>query len=116
MSSTRHTRTRLFPHLFHLLIPLIAIVQLCFAKDDGLARTPPMGWRSWNLYALNVDQKLMERVMDGFTRRHYLVDGKETSLADLGYTNIGLDDGWQKCQNDSKKLKHTMVESHKFNF
>ena len=29
--------------------------------------------------------------------RDRLVDGKPTSLLDLGYVNCGLDDGWQDC-------------------
>ena len=30
------------------------------ALDDGLARTPPMGWRTWNAFMDDVDQPLME--------------------------------------------------------
>merc|ERR1719321_1829727 len=26
-----------------------------------------------------------------------MVDGKPTSLCDLGYCDVGLDDNWQKC-------------------
>ena len=25
------------------------------AKDDGLARTPPMGWNSWNAFEAKID-------------------------------------------------------------
>ena len=35
--------------------------------------------------------------MDGMVRRDRLVDGKPTSLCDLGYCDVGLDDNWQKC-------------------
>ena len=35
--------------------------------------------------------------MDGLTDRRRLVDGKPTSLLDLGYNQIGMDDGWQAC-------------------
>uniref|UniRef100_A0A7S2JDP7 Alpha-galactosidase n=1 Tax=Haptolina brevifila TaxID=156173 RepID=A0A7S2JDP7_9EUKA len=37
--------------------------------------------------------------MDGMVRRNprYTVDGKPTSLCDLGYCDVGLDDNWQKC-------------------
>jgi len=58
-----------------------------------------MGWRSWNLYGGNVKQDLIEGIMDGMVRRdpRYTVDGKPTSLCDLGYCDVGLDDNWQQC-------------------
>jgi len=36
-------------------------------------------------------------MVDAVTSRARLVDGKPTSLADLGYGRIGIDDGWQAC-------------------
>ena len=41
--------------------------------------------------------RLIERIMEGMAKRARLVDGKPTSLLDLGYSNVGLDDNWQKC-------------------
>ena len=37
--------------------------------------------------------------MEGMVRRdpRYTVAGKPTSLCDLGYCDVGLDDNWQKC-------------------
>lgn len=35
--------------------------------------------------------------MQGMVRRDRLVDGKPTSLCDLGYCDVGLDDNWQAC-------------------
>ena len=32
--------------------------------DNGLARTPPMGWNSWNKFACNVDETLIKRMAD----------------------------------------------------
>ncbi|KAG8463385.1 hypothetical protein KFE25_004896 [Diacronema lutheri] len=67
------------------------------ALNDGLARTPPMGWRSWNTFGANVDQQLMEETMVLVAARDRRVDGVPTSLCDLGYCDVGLDDGWQLC-------------------
>ena len=56
------------------------------ANDNGLAMTPPLGWRSWNLFGADVNQYLIESIMDGMvkrTRRDHL--GQLTSLCDLGY-------------------------------
>merc|ERR1711934_1319437 len=74
-----------------------ALVIFTHANDNGLARTPPMGWRSWNLYGANVNQDLITGIMDGMVSRKRSVDGQPTSLCDLGYCDVGLDDNWQKC-------------------
>ena len=66
------------------------------ANDNGLALTPPMGWRSWNLFGENVNQSLMQSIMDGLT-----VKRNGTSLSDLGYSDAGLDDNWQACGSPS---------------
>jgi len=55
-----------------------------------------MGWRSWNLYGANVNQDVIEGIMDGMTKKHTF-DGEPTSLCDLGYCDVGLDDNWQDC-------------------
>lgn len=82
---------------------LAALISLAVAPswvagiDNGLGRTPPMGWRSWNLYGANVNQELITGIMDGVVSKKRTVDGVPTSLCDLGYCNVGLDDNWQKC-------------------
>ncbi|CAE8716689.1 unnamed protein product, partial [Polarella glacialis] len=76
------------------------------AIDNGLGRTPPMGWRSWNLYGANVNQTLMESIMDGMVARKRSVDGVPTSLCDLGYCDVGLDDNWQACGAGHKFSYH----------
>ena len=35
--------------------------------------------------------------MSGIVDRSRMVNGKLTSLADLGYSDVGLDDNWQQC-------------------
>lgn len=71
--------------------------------DDGLAETPPMGWRSWNLYGGDVSQDLiLEMAHAALIRRDPAGnrDPNGISLKDLGYNDIGLDDNWQDCQNE----------------
>ena len=65
--------------------------------DDGLARTPPMGYRTWNDVHGNVNVSYIKAMVDAVASRKRLVDGKPTSLLDLGYGRVGLDDGWQAC-------------------
>jgi len=68
-----------------------------FAIDNGKGITPPMGWRSWNLYGGNVYQELIASQMDGITSRKRSVNNVPTSLSDLGFKDVGLDDNWQAC-------------------
>lgn len=66
------------------LLLLAAGTRTCSALENGLARTPPLGWRSWNLFGLHIDDQLMYRIAEGITNRSRLVNGTPASLADLG--------------------------------
>ncbi len=44
-----------------------------------------------------MNQELLQKQMDGVLSRKRSVDGVPTSLFDLGYTDVGLDDAWQLC-------------------
>ena len=77
------------------MLQLLATLPL--TNENGLARTPPLGWRSWNTFGADVNQSLIEGIMDGMVRKDRNVDGVPTSLCDLGYCDVGLDDNWQKC-------------------
>jgi alpha-galactosidase len=37
------------------------------ALDNGLARTPPMGWNSWNKFGCNVSDALIRGVADAIS-------------------------------------------------
>eukprot|EP00041_Stephanoeca_diplocostata_P009310 m.143095 g.143095 ORF g.143095 m.143095 type:complete len:439 (-) comp17688_c0_seq1:138-1454(-) len=81
----------------HQSAVVAALAMVVVANDNGKAITPPLGWRSWNLYGANVNQALIESIMDGMVKKTYKVNGKPTSLCDLGYCDVGLDDNWQAC-------------------
>jgi alpha-galactosidase len=66
------------------------------AGRNGQALTPPMGWRSWNQFGADVDQALFEAIAAALADRSRTVGGVPSSLADLGYVNVGLDDAWQE--------------------
>lgn len=69
----------------------------CPAIDNGLGLTPPLGWRTYNAFGGSPTQVIMEAAMDAMVDRSRLVDGKPTSLLDLGYKHVGLDGGWNFC-------------------
>ena len=95
----------LFQMARQLLLVCVA-VSTVHGIDNGLGRTPPMGWRSWNLYGANVNQSLMQHIMDGMVSRKRQVNGVPTSLCDLGYCDVGLDDNWQDCKGGHQYSYH----------
>jgi alpha-galactosidase len=56
------------------------------ALDNGVARTPPLGWNSWNKFACNVSEDLIKSVADAVVR---------TGMKDAGYQYVVIDDCWQ---------------------
>lgn len=54
--------------------------------SDGLARTPPMGWSSWNRFGAAIDDRTVREIAD-----HLVSSG----LRDAGYRYVNIDDGWQ---------------------
>jgi alpha-galactosidase len=58
----------------------------CYAqKFDDLAKTPPMGWNTFNTFAGNFDEALLRNMVD------LLVS---TGMRDAGYIYIIVDDNW----------------------
>ncbi|HXI24523.1 MAG TPA: glycoside hydrolase family 27 protein, partial [Pyrinomonadaceae bacterium] len=54
--------------------------------DNGLARTPPMGWNSWNKFASRVDDTSVRGIADAMA---------SNGMKDAGYTYINIDDTWE---------------------
>ena len=68
------------------LLLLALLASLAVAGFNGQARTPPMGWRSWNSYGCNISSP------DIIAAARGLADtSRGASLLSLGYTNVGLD-------------------------
>ena len=56
------------------------------ALDNGLARTPPLGWNAGNCYGTSVSSKDLRATADFFV---------SSGLREAGYTFVSSDDGWQ---------------------
>src|SRR2546423_4542329 len=54
--------------------------------DNGLARTPPMGWNSWNKFASRVDDPTVRSIADAMA---------SNGMKDAGYLYINIDDTWE---------------------
>ncbi len=74
-------------------VRLLLCLALAFAatpasaqKFDELARTPPMGWNSWNHYGCTIDETLIRRTADAMVAN---------GMRDAGYVYVNIDDCWQ---------------------
>jgi len=67
-------------------IVLFLCAWLALGIDNGVGKTPPMGWNSWNHYHCNIS--------DAMVRSTVLTIAKD-GLKEAGYKYICLDDCWQ---------------------
>lgn len=70
---------------FIFLLLFIISTYVHAQKFEGLAKTPPMGWNTWNKFACDVDEKLIRSAADAMV---------ESGLKDAGYVYIVIDDCW----------------------
>ncbi|GFP86609.1 alpha-galactosidase [Phtheirospermum japonicum] len=61
--------------------------------NNGLARTPQMGWNSWNFFACNINETVIKETADALV---------STGLANLGYNYVNIDDCWSDLVRDLK--------------
>jgi alpha-galactosidase len=64
-------------------LPLPALHNV---PDNGLAKTPPMGWNSWNKFAGRVDDAAVRGMADAMV---------SSGMKDAGYQYINIDDTWE---------------------
>ena len=65
----------------------------CLALDNGLGRTPQMGWNSWNHFHCGINQTIVEQTADAFIKY---------GLDKLGYEYVNIDDCWAKSRDSNK--------------
>jgi hypothetical protein len=69
------------------LVASIALIPLALGADDGVAITPPLGWRDWNAYGGNINQEIMVSTMIAMAAPF---PGTNISLKSLGFKDVGL--------------------------
>lgn len=68
----------------------LAIPALHDVPDNGLARTPPMGWNSWNHFAGRVTDATVRATADRIVA---------TGMKDAGYIYVNIDDTWEASRD-----------------
>ena len=88
-------------------IPIIFIIFFCFflyinTLNNGLGRTPQMGWNTWNKFGCNINEKLIRDTIDTLN---------SSGLIEAGYKYINLDDCWQiERDNITNKIKEDPIK------
>ncbi|CAM9317899.1 unnamed protein product [Lampetra fluviatilis] len=88
--------------LLHVLCALVSTVCV-LGLDNGLMRTPPMGWLAWERFRCNVDCKndpdncISERLFKAMADRL-----AEDGWRELGYVYVNIDDCWMSRQRDAR--------------
>ncbi len=66
--------------------PRLPIPELHDVPDNGLVRTPPMGWNSWNKFAGRVTDADVRAMADAMV---------SSGMSKVGYTYVNIDDTWE---------------------
>jgi len=83
------------PNVRSLCLPSLLLMLVALpapALDNGLAKTPPMGWNSWNKFGCNVSEQLVRETADAMV---------SSGMKDAGYQYIVIDDCWQVKRDDA---------------
>ncbi len=63
---------------------------------NGLAKTPPMGWNSWNKFASKVTDQLIRETADAMV---------SSGMKDAGYIYVNIDDTWEAGRDASGNIQ-----------
>ena len=76
-------------------LPKVTPPALHTVPDNGLARTPPMGWNSWNHFHRNIDDKTVREIADAMV---------SSGMKDAGYVFVNIDDTWEGTRDAEGNL------------
>jgi len=76
-------------------LPKVPLPQFKETPYNGLAKTPPMGWNSWNKFRTHFDDKTVREIADTVA---------SSGMRDAGYIYINIDDGWQGSRDAAGAL------------
>ncbi len=85
-----------------IILLTVFVVNYVSALNDGLVRTPPMGWLSWERFACQTD---CEKHPHSCINEQLYKDMADRLAADgfkeLGYQYVNIDDCWSEKERDS---------------
>ena len=81
--------------LFLVVVVALLAVNLSAQKFPQLAKTPPMGWNSWNKFACNVSETLIMGMADAMA---------SSGMKEAGYEYVVIDDCWQVARDKNGEI------------
>jgi alpha-galactosidase len=78
-----------------LCTTLLGLFACHAPQQGGLARTPPMGWNSWNHFGCDVSDRLIRETADALVA---------SGMRDAGYRYVVIDDCWELARDPSGTL------------
>jgi len=72
--------------IFLVVVVFFLAASTANALENGLARTPPMGWNSWNKFGCDVSESMIREMADAMV---------DSGMREVGYRYIVIDDCWQ---------------------
>jgi len=81
----RHRRSQTLVLRIAILLGSLLSLDHAAALDNGLVKTPPMGWNSWNAFAGTIDETKIRQIADVMV---------QSGMRDAGYVYLNLDDNW----------------------
>jgi len=76
-------------------LPKVELPPRRTVPSNGLAKTPPMGWNSWNKFRTQISDKTVREIADALV---------SSGMKAAGYEYINIDDGWQWKRDDQGKI------------
>lgn len=89
-----------------LLLLLIMMSVATLGAEEKLARTPPMGWNSWDSYGQTLDEQHLRQIADKMAKE----------LKPFGWQYVVIDEGWyiENLGADPKDYRFTISEDGRF--
>jgi len=75
---------------------LSALLPAADVPYNGLAKTPPMGWNSWNKFEKRVSDALIREVADAMVKN---------GMKDAGYVYVNIDDTWEAGRDEQGNIQ-----------
>ncbi len=79
-----------YPPFQHVTPPALQDVPY-----NGLTKTPPMGWNSWNTFENRIDDKTVREMADEMVKN---------GMRDAGYVYVNIDDTWEGVRDAQGNL------------
>lgn len=86
-----------------IFLKIFTNLKFLNALDNGVARTPPMGWLSWTQFFCEID---CVRFSSKCINQQLYMDMADRLVADgylaVGYEYVNVDDCWLSMQRDAQ--------------